>query len=307
MLSSFVTIYARRLFVDRAAKRVLELVVVCSGLILLIIAGTLYFRSLPVHGQAHWGSLLMSREWHPSRGQFGFLPFIAGTLWVTGVAMVLAVPVCLLMAIYLVEYAPRFLREGINPLIDILAGIPSVVYGMWGVLVIVPFVKNYLAPWFGVSSSGYSIIAGGMVLAVMVVPGIIHITMEVLKSVPQELRDASLALGATKWQTIKNVVTRRAMPGMVAAIVLGLSRAFGETIAVLMVVGNVARVPGSIFDPAYPLPALIANNYGEMLSIPMYDAALLFAALILLLVVLYFNVVSRLILSGTKWSSYYYG
>lgn len=116
-----------------------------------------------------------------------------------------------------------------------------------------------------------------------------------------------MALGATKWQTIKKVVIRRAMPGILAANVLGLSRAFGETMAVLMVVGNIARVPKSIFDPAYPLPALIANNYGEMLSVPLYDSALLFASLILLLVVVCFNIVSRMILSGSKWSVYYNG
>lgn len=274
---------------------------------MILIIFTLCYRSMPVHAGQHVLRLLFSKEWHPSRGEFGFLPFIAGTLWVTGVAMVIAIPVCLLTSIYLAEYAPKNLREGINPLIDILAGIPSVVYGIWGVLTIIPFIKGYLAPLCGVSSTGYSVLAGGMVLAVMIFPVIIHISTEILQTVPQDLKDASLALGATKWQTIKNVVMRRAMPGIVAAIVLGLSRAFGETMAVLMVVGNVARMPHSIFDPAYPLPALIANNYGEMLSIPLYDSALLFAALILLFVVLYFNVVSRMILYGTKWSSYYYG
>ena len=143
-------------------------------------------------------------------------------------------------------------------------------------------------------------------MAIMIFPVIIHISLEVLKTVPYELKAASLALGATKWQTVKNVVMRRAMPGIVAAMVLGLSRAFGESIAVLMVVGNLARLPKSVFDPAYPLPALIANNYGEMFSIPQYDSALLFAALLLLLVVLYFNIVSRMVLSGIKWSTYYY-
>ncbi|MBF0521993.1 MAG: phosphate ABC transporter permease subunit PstC [Candidatus Omnitrophica bacterium] len=297
----------RRLFWDRASEKLLYLLVISSGLIVLLIAATLYFRSRPVLQMQPLRSLLFSLDWHPSRGSFGFLPFIAGTLWVTCVAMALAIPVCLLTSIYIAEYAPKKFREWINPLIDILAGIPSVVYGIWGVLVIVPFIKEWLAPLFHVSSTGYCVLAGGMVLAVMVFPFIIHLSTEILKAVPQELRDASLALGATKWQTIKNVVMRRAMPGIVAAIVLGISRALGETIAVMMVVGNVARLPKSLFDPAYPLPALIANNYGEMMSIPLYDSALLFASFILLLVVLYFNVVSRMILSGSKWSSYYYG
>ena len=113
----------------------------------------------------------------------------------------------------------------------------------------------------------------------MIFPIIIHISVEVFNSVPYELREASLALGATKWQTVKHIVMRKAMPGLIAAIVLGLSRAFGETMAVLMVAGNVAKVPSSVLDPAYPLPALIANNYGEMLSVPLYDSALLLASL----------------------------
>jgi phosphate transport system permease protein len=148
----------------------------------------------------------------------------------------------------------------------------------------------------GSFSSGYSVLAAGIVLAIMIFPLIINVTVEVFASVPREIRDASLALGATKWQTIKYAVVRRAFPGIVAAVLLGLSRAFGETMAVLMVAGNVARVPHSVLDPSYPLAALIANNYGEMLSVPLYDSALLLASLILLVVVLLFNVGARLVL-----------
>mgnify|MGYP001614654010 CR=1 FL=1 len=186
-------------------------------------------------------------------------------------------------------------RNILNPLIDLLAGIPSVIYGVWGVLLIVPFVKT-LAPAFHTYSSGYTVLAAGIVLAVMIFPVIISVSVEVFNSVPCGLREASLSLGATKWQTVKRVVLRRALPGIIAANVLGLSRAFGETMAVLMVAGNVAKVPRSVLDPAYPLPALIANNYGEMMSIPLYDSALLLAALILFVVVLVFSVVSRLVL-----------
>jgi phosphate transport system permease protein len=221
--------------------------------------------------------LLFSSSWRPFKGEFGFFPFIMGTFWVTGVAVGIAIPFCLLSAIYLSEYAAKRLQEWVKPLIDILAGIPSVVYGVWGVLVVVPLIKDYIAPIMGRFSTGYSVLAGGIVLAIMVFPIIIHVSLEVLSSLPHALREASLALGATKWQTVKHVVLRKAMPGIIAAIVLGLSRAFGETMAVLMVAGNVARVPSSVLDPAYPLPALIANNYGEMLSIPLYDSALLFA------------------------------
>jgi phosphate transport system permease protein len=133
-------------------------------------------------------------------------------------------------------------------------------------------------------------------LAIMIFPIIIHVSLEIFRAVPQEVREASLAVGATRWQTIKHVVMRKALPGVAAAIVLGISRAFGETMAVLMVVGNVPKIPHSVLDPAYPLPALIANNYGEMLSIPLYDSALMLAAFILLLVILIFNIASRMIL-----------
>ena len=278
-----------------ASKTMLVLTVVTAAIILLMIAG-LYLKSRPILANQPLGQLLFSSRWHPSRGEFGFLAFIMGTLWVTGVAVLIAVPLCLLTAIYLSEYAHSRVREWVKPLIDILAGIPSVVYGVWGILVIVPLIKDYVAPFFGSFSTGYSILSGGIVLAIMIFPIIIHVALEILRAVPQEVREASLALGATRWQTIKHVVMRKALPGVAAAIVLGISRAFGETMAVLMVVGNVPKIPGSVLDPAYPLPALIANNYGEMLSIPLYDSALLLASLVLLLVILIFNVLSRMIL-----------
>jgi len=278
-----------------------------AALLVLLIAAALYLRARPILNARPLRELLLSTAWHPLKGEFGFYPFIMGTLWVTAVAMLIAVPPSLLTAIYLAEYAPpRFLALA-KPLIDLLAGIPSVVYGVWGMLTIVPFVEHTIGPalnrWLGAlglfrtdNPTGYGVLAGGLVLAVMLFPIIIAVAQEVIQAVPQGLREASLALGATRWQTIRNVVLRRAWPGVMAAVVLGLSRAFGETMAVLMVVGNVAQVPRSIFDAAYPLTALIANNYGEMMSIPLYDAALLCGALILLLIVLAFNTASRLVL-----------
>jgi phosphate transport system permease protein len=281
---------------EKLSKRTMVLLTIFAGLIVFIMVIGLYIKSLPILSIKPITELLFSSSWRPLKGQFGFFPFIMGTLWVTGVAVVIAVPICLLTAICLSEYAHRKIREWAKPLIDLLAGIPSVIFGIWGVLMIVPLIKDHLAPMWGIFSSGYSVLAGGIVLAIMIFPIIIHVSLEVLRSVPNEIREASLALGATRWQTVKKVVVRKAMPGIIAAIVLGLSRAFGETMAVLMVAGNVPKVPGSIFDPAYPLPALLANNYGEMLSIPLYDSALMLSALILLLVVLFFNVISRLIL-----------
>lgn len=272
---------------------------------LLLVAG-LSYRAWPLLARYPWRSLFLSADWQPRQGRFGFYPFLLSTLEVTALAMILATPLCLLTALYLSEYAPRRVRGALKPLIDLLAGIPSVVYGLWGVLVIVPFVKDRLGPfaeahgaglpWLAPQSfvSGYCVLSGALVLALMVAPVIISVAEEVLRSVPLSLREASLAVGATPWQTVKHTVLRRALPGLIAAVALGFSRAFGETMAVLMVVGNVPFPPASIFDPAYPLTALIANNYGEMMSVPLYDSALLLAALVLLMVVLIFNVMAQI-------------
>jgi phosphate transport system permease protein len=267
----------------------------------------LFLRARPILAARPLAEILLSTTWRPLQGAFGFYPFIMGTLWVTAVGMILAVPPSLLTAIYLAEFAPARVRGLAKPLIELLAGIPSVVFGVWGMLTVVPLVGNHVSPalnrWLGFiplfrsdNPTGYGVLAGGIVLAVMVFPIIIAVAEDVIRAVPHGLREASLALGATRWQMVKGVVLRRAWPGVMAAIVLGFSRAFGETMAVLMVVGNLAQVPHSIFDAAYPLTALIANNYGEMMSIPLYDAALLGGALILLLIVLAFNAVSRLVL-----------
>lgn len=240
---------------DRVASRFMLVLTVLSGSLVFVIIAGLYIRSRPILAAQPLHQLVTSSTWRPLSGEFGLLPFIAGTAWVTAVAVVLAIPLSILASAYLSEYAHRRVREWTKPLIDLLSGIPSVVYGVWGVLVVVPLIKNHLAPFFGSYSSGYSILAGGAVLAIMIVPVIMHVSLEVFGTVPREVRDASLAIGATKWQTVKNVVLRKAMPGVIAAVVLGLSRAFGETMAVLMVVGNVARIPGSVLDPAYPPPA----------------------------------------------------
>ncbi|MFA5423273.1 MAG: phosphate ABC transporter permease subunit PstC [Phycisphaerae bacterium] len=289
-----------RLLKDKWAGRLMRWMTIASGLIVFVMAAGLYIRSRPILQIKSIGELLFSSSWHPLKKEFGLFPFIVGSIWVTGVAVIIAVPLCLLTAIYLSEYAPRIIREWTKPLIDLLAGIPSVVYGVWGILVIVPLIKNYIAPAFGTFSSGYSVLAAGIVLAIMVFPIIIHVCLEVIRTVPREIRDASLSLGATKWQTIKHIVLRKAMPGIIAAVVLGLSRAFGETMAVLMVAGNVPKVPHSVLDPAYPLPALIANNYGEMMSVPLYDSALLLSCFVLLLVVLFFNIIAQLVLVKVK-------
>ena len=281
---------------DLIVSKLMLIATVFSSLIVFFMAFVLFQKGSLILTTQPLGELFLSSSWYPRQGEFGFFPFIAGTFWVTALAMVLAIPICLLTAIYLAEYASKSVRGVMKPLVDLLAGIPSVVYGLWGVLVIVPLIRDYVAPLLGATTTGYCILAGGVVLAIMVFPIIISISEEVFRAVPYETREASLALGATRWQTVKHVVIRKAAPGIAAAVILGFSRAFGETMAVLMVVGNVAKVPSSVFDPAYPLPALIANSYGEMMSIPLYDSALLLAALILLFVVFCFNIAARVIL-----------
>ncbi|MBE0682121.1 MAG: phosphate ABC transporter permease subunit PstC [Anaerolineales bacterium] len=301
---------------DQAAKRTFFIITLLPVFLIVTITVALLVRAWPIISAYGLSDLLLGEVWRPNNGQFGFWPFILGTVWVTTVGVVLSVPACLLVSIYLAEYAHARTRSLAKPILDLLAAIPPVVYGVWGLLAIVPFVDNVLAPlsdrWLGSVSifsvtqpTGFGILSAGIVLAVMISPLIISVIYEIFSTVPHDLRHASLAVGATQWQTIRNIVLPQVAPGILAAVVLGASRALGETIAVLMVVGNVPNVPTSVFDSAYPLPALIANNYGEMMSIPLYDAALLGAALVLLVVILIFNILSTLVLQRMlrrKWA-----
>jgi len=285
-----------RLFKDKLSKQVFLLLSLSSILIVLFISVGLYVKSAPLLHESSLGHLLFSKEWKPFKNEFGFLTYIVGSLVVTIIAIIIALPLSLLTSIYISEFASYRFRVIVTPLIDLLAGIPPVIYGVWGILFVVPFIQDKLAPHFVEFSSGYTALAGGIVLAVMIFPLIINILLEVFKTIPQELRDASFSVGANEWETAKNVVMKKSIPGIIAAAVLAISRALGETIAVLMVCGNIPAIPKSVFDSVYPLPALIANNYGEMMSIPMYDSALMFAALILFAIIFIFNATSRIIL-----------
>ena len=281
---------------DKAAGGIMFTLTLLSMVLVVVMGVGLYLKSAPVLAEYSLGDLLLSSSWKPMRGEFGFLPFVMGTIWVTVIAIAMAVPVSLLTAIYLTEYARPVIRKYVFPALDILAALPSVIYGVWGTLLIVPFISEWLAPRFVEFSTGYTMLAGGIVLGVMILPLLVSLFIELITSVPGELREASISLGATRWQTTKKVVVRNVFPGLMAAVVLAVSRALGETIAVLMVCGNLPEIPRSIFDACYPIPALIANNYGEMLSLPRYEAALMFAALLLFIVVLLFNLISRVIL-----------
>lgn len=256
----------------------------------------LLLKSLPILQKYHLSALLGSGDWSPAAGHFGFYPFIISSVWVTVLSFLIAAPICLLAAIYLTQYARSWMLKGMHLVIDILAGIPSVVYGVWGVLVVVPFISTYLAPAFGKTSAGYSILAGAVVLAIMSIPYILNMLIGVFQQIPVELKEASLTLGATEWETIRFVLLKEGLPGIIAAFGLGISKALGETIAVLMVVGNMVQAPHGLFDAGYPLPALIANNYGDMMSIPLYDSALMLSALLLFVIILIFNLFARILL-----------
>ena len=286
--------YRIRLFKDVTARHImLGLTIICI-LILFIIGAGLWFKAKPVMETIDLHKLFFTSTWRPFKGEYGFLSFFASTFYVTALAIIIALPLSILTGIYLCEYARPGVRRFFMPVVDLLAGIPPVIYGVWGILALVPFISDTLAPHFVEFSTGYTVLASGIVLAVMTIPLIISILTEVFRSIPNDMREASLALGATKWETIRKVVLRKAVPGIIAATVLAISRAFGETIAVMMVCGNTTDMPKSIYDSCYPLPALIANNYGEMMSIPGYEAALMLAALVLFLVVIFFNATARI-------------
>lgn len=282
-----------RKWIDRTSGVWLNIATFFLLLLPLAIGLGLVLKSLPLLSAQSFFRLIGSSDWSPMEGEFGFYPFIIGSLLVTLLSFILSAPVCLLASIYLTQYAPRWLMQVMYFVIDVLAGIPSVVYGVWGILVVVPMVSEHIAPAFGFTSTGYCLLSGGIVLAIMSVPYMLNMLMEVLRNIPVELKEASLSLGATYWETIKKVLLRQGKTGIIAALNLGISKALGETIAVLMVAGNVVQVPRNVFQPAYPLPALIANNYGDMMSIPMYGSALMFSALLLFIIIILFNIITN--------------
>lgn len=260
----------------------------------------LLFKSSLVLGSSSLADILFSPNWNPDTNNFGLAAIIIGTMLVTGIALLIAIPISLLTAIYIAEYAPGKIRRILRPFLDVLAGVPSVVYGLCSFLLLVPLVKNVIAPWFGVQSTGLCIFTAAITLAIMVFPIIISLCVESFSAIPLALKEASLSVGATKWETVKKVVFRASGPNIFAAVLLGFGRAFGETIAVNMVVGGIPRIPSSIFSPGETLASLIASKYGELMSIPLYESALLLVALILFFVVFLFNFLGVLVLRRAK-------
>jgi phosphate transport system permease protein len=290
----------RRRLSDKITSSWMIISLVFILLLPVLIGLALYYKSIPILAENPIWQLIVNSDWKPMSGKFGFWPFISSSLYVTLLSFVFSGPLCLLVAIYLTQFASKRLVDIMHPVIDILAGLPSVIYGVWGILIVVPFIGNYVAPLFGVSSTGYSILAGGIVLAIMCIPYMLNMLIDIFNTIPIGLKEASLSLGATLWESVKHVVLRGSVPGIFSSFGLGMAKAFGETMAVLMVVGNMVHVTRNPFEAGYPLPALIANNYGEMLSIPMYDSALMFAAFLLLIIILGINLIFRFIIYKTQ-------
>lgn len=255
----------------------------------LVIGLSLLFKAWPLLKPSMLQDILFGSEWMPLQGRFGLWPFIWSSLLVSVMGLVFMVPVCLSAAIYITQYAPRWIFWSLRSVIDILAGIPSVIFGLWGIITVVPLVAELAKTFDAENITGYSILAAAIVVSFSVLPFILNMLIELFSTVSIELKESALSLGASYWQVIKDIIVRKLRPGIIATFTLGVSKAFGETIAVLMVVGNVVQIPSSLFSPGYPLPALLANNYGEMMTIPMYDAALMLSALLLLIIVVLFN------------------
>lgn len=286
---------------DLIGTKLMLIVVLFISVIFFLIFILLLYKSTLVLETHSITEVLFSSTWNPDYGQFGLAPVIVGTILVTGIALIIAIPISLLSAIYIAEYSPKKIRRILRPFIDVLAGVPSVVYGLCAFLILVPLVKDVIAPWFGVQGTGFCIFTAAITLAVMVFPIIISLCIESFDAIPIALKEASLSIGATKWETIKKVVFRASAPSVIAAVLLGFGRAFGETIAINMVVGNrFNQIPSSLFEPGQTLASLIASKYGELMSIPIQESALMLVALILFVVVLLFNLAGLLILRRAK-------
>jgi len=253
----------------------------------------------------HFGfSFYTTSEWDDVNGKFGAAPAVFGTLVSSILALIIATPLAVGVAIFLSEFAPRWLRQPVAFLVDLLAAIPSVVYGLWGIIVLVPFLRESVMsfirdtlhlgglPLFSGPAYGPSMLAAGVILAIMILPYISAVTREVLMAVPRSQREAALALGATRWEMIWDAVLPYARSGIIGGVILGLGRALGETMAVTMVIGNRHEISASLFAPAYTMASVIANEFSEATN-EIHVSALLAVGFGLLIVTIIVNVIAR--------------
>jgi phosphate transport system permease protein len=255
---------------------------------------------------SEWGLAFLARtEWNPVRGEFGALPFIAGTLVTSLVAMAMAVPVSLGIAILLSEYAPRVVRDPLIFIVELLAAIPSVVLGLWGIFVLAPLMQGRILPaiaatplgWlpiFGEPGPGYTLFTASVILAVMILPIIASLSREVLLAVPRDQKEAALALGCTRWEAVRHVVLAYGRSGIFSAAILGLGRALGETMAVTMTIGNRVALSFDYFEPGYSMTAIIANELREAAT-ELHVSALVAIGLVLFCLSFVLNAAGRLI------------
>ncbi|HKB71892.1 MAG TPA: phosphate ABC transporter permease subunit PstC [Thermoanaerobaculia bacterium] len=269
-----------------------------------VVIGLELFRNsrVPIHefGWKFW----TNKDWDPVNGEFGAYTFIWGTLYSSLIALLLGAPVALGIAIFIVEVGPLRLRRGLGFLTDLLAAVPSIVYGLWGIFVLVPLVRKVETaiagsrlsnlPIFSGPPYGIGMLAAGIILAIMIVPYISSVAREVLRAVPQSQREAAYALGATKWETIR-IVVRYGRSGILGAVFLGLGRALGETMAVTMVIGNSPQISASLFAPQYTMAAVIANEFTEATG-DLYLQSLIEIGLVLFAITLAINVLSRFLI-----------
>ncbi|KZX17564.1 phosphate ABC transporter permease subunit PstC [Methanobrevibacter filiformis] len=265
-------------FTEFLIEKGLFLTAIFSIIMILIIILFILIEGFPAIQEYGFLNFIFGMNWAPSEGEFGVFPMIIGSICVTLLSLLMAVPLSLLCAIFMAEVAPNNVKKFLKPTIETLSGIPSVVYGFFGLIVLVPIMRET----FG--GTGFSMFTASLILTVMVLPTIISISQDALKAVPNEYREASLGLGATSWQTIKNIIFPAALPGIITAIILGMGRAIGETLAVIMVAGNVALVPNSIFSPLRTLTSNIALEIGYATGI--HHNALFGTAIVLFLIII---------------------
>ena len=288
---------------DRVYRAAIFGFALCVPILLLLIFIEVGLAGWPALRQFGFG-FLTSSTWDPVAGQFGAAPAIAGTIITSIIALVIATPLALGSAIFLSDFAPSWVRQPLAFLIDLLAAVPSVVYGLWGVFFllpmlredVMPFLRDTLhlgaTPFFRGPAYGPSVLAAGLILSIMVLPYIAAVSREVLMAVPRSQREAALALGATRWETITGAVIPFARSGIVGGIILGLGRALGETMAVTMLIGNRHEISASLFAPGYTMASLIANEFSEATN-DVHLSALMAVGFVLLLITLIVNVIAR--------------
>ena len=287
---------------DRVYRVAITLFALCVPLLLVLIAIEVVSAGWPTFRE-HGLSFLVQSDWDPSSGQFGVLPAIYGTLVSSLLALLLATPLALGVAVFLSEFAPPWLRTPVAFLVDLLAAVPSVIYGLWGIFFLIPIVREYVAPALralpiiGTSglvagpAYGFSMLSAVLILTIMILPYTSSVAREVLLAVPRSQREAALALGATRWEMIRDAVIPYARSGILGGVILGLGRALGETMAVTMLIGNVAQIDGSLLAPAYTMAALIANEFGEATGDHL--SALMAVGAALFLITLVVNAIAR--------------